>query len=258
MLERRLWIAVLRAQRDLGIDVPDGDRGLRARRRAGRPRLDRRARAGHPPRRQGADRGVQRAGRARAHAQGHDQPRPHRERRAAADPALPGARPRPHGRRARPAGPPRRRARRAGDRPGAATTSPRRPPRSASGSRRRPTSCSSPTRGWRTCAPATRCAGSRARWAPRRTCSTCSAATPAKLAELEEPRRRAPRLRRRAHQRRPGLPPLAGLRRGHRARPARRRAVVAGHDDPADGRRRAGHRGLPARARSARRRCRTR
>ena len=43
-----------------------------------------------------------------------------------------------------------------------------------------------------------------------------------------------------------------------RAGPAGRRAVVAGHHDPADGRRRAGHRGLPARARSARRPCRTR
>ena len=61
------------------------------------------------------------------------------------------------------------------------------------------------------------------------------------------PGRRAPRLRRRARQRRPGLPPLAGLRRGHRARAARRGAVVAGHDDPADGGPRAGHRGLPAR-----------
>ena len=47
-------------------------------------------------------------------------------------------------------------------------------------------------------------------------------------------------------QRRPGLPALARLRRGERARPAGRRAVVAGHDDPADGGRRAGHRGVPA------------
>ena len=73
VLERRLWIAVLRAQRDLGVDVPDGvDRGLREGRRRRRPRLDRRPRAGHPPRREGADRGVLRARRARAHPQGDD------------------------------------------------------------------------------------------------------------------------------------------------------------------------------------------
>ena len=62
VLERQLWIAVLEAQRDLGIDVPDGvieayrdvvDLGDK-----GRPRVDRGARAGHPPRREGADRGV--------------------------------------------------------------------------------------------------------------------------------------------------------------------------------------------------------
>ena len=82
----------------------------------GRPRLDRRARAGHPARREGADRGVLRPRRARARPQGHDLPRPHRERRAAAGPArrcelVAG----PDGRRAGPAGRARRRARRAGD-----------------------------------------------------------------------------------------------------------------------------------------------
>jgi hypothetical protein len=46
--------------------------------------LDHRARAGDPPRREGPHRGVQRAGRPRARPQGHDEPRPHRERRAAA------------------------------------------------------------------------------------------------------------------------------------------------------------------------------
>ncbi len=156
-----------------------GDRGLRAGRRPGRPRLDRRPRAGHPPRREGAHRGVQRARRARARAQGHDQPRPHRERRAAADPAVAGPRARPVGRRARPPGPPRRPSTPSSSWPGAATTSPRRPPRWASGSRAPPTRCSSRSSGSRSCAPATRCAASRARWAPRRTCSTCSAATPA-------------------------------------------------------------------------------
>ncbi len=86
-------------------------RRLRAGARRRRPGLDRRARAGAAPRRQGAHRGVQRAGRPRARAQGHDEPRPHRERRAAADPALAGT-----GSRARRRG--RRAARRAG---GAAT-----------------------------------------------------------------------------------------------------------------------------------------
>ena len=85
VLERRLWIAVLTAQRDLGVDVPGRrDRGLREGRRPGRPRLDRQPREGDPPRREGADRGVRGARRARARPQGDDQPRPHRERRAAA------------------------------------------------------------------------------------------------------------------------------------------------------------------------------
>ena len=114
--ERRLWLAVLRAQAELGVDVPDGvHRRLRAGARAGRPGLDRRARAGHPPRREGAHRGVQRARRPRARAQGHDQPRPHRERRAAADPPVAGTRPRPRCRGGGPAGRARGRLPRPGD-----------------------------------------------------------------------------------------------------------------------------------------------
>ena len=94
MLERRLWLAVLRAQADLGVDVPDGavdayERGGRP----GRPRLDRRARAGHQARREGPHRGVLRPRRLRARPQGHDVAGPHRERRAAAGPRR--ARPRP-------------------------------------------------------------------------------------------------------------------------------------------------------------------
>jgi adenylosuccinate lyase len=50
-LERELWLAVLRAQKELGVHVPDGVIG--------------------------AHRGVQRAGRARACAQGDDLARPH-------------------------------------------------------------------------------------------------------------------------------------------------------------------------------------
>ena len=60
-------------------------------------------------------------------------------------------------------------------------------------------------------------------------------------------RRRAPRLRARARQHRPGLPALARLRGRHRAGPGRRRPVEPRHVDPADGRARAGDRGLPAR-----------
>ena len=68
----------------------------------------------------------------------------------------------------------------------------------------------------------------------------------AKLAELEQRVAAAPGLRAGAHQRRPGLPALARLRRRLRAGAARGRPVHPGHDDPADGRHRAGHRGLQA------------
>ena len=112
VLERQLWIAVLRAQRDLGIDgARRRRRGLRGGRRPGRPRLDRRARAGHPPRREGAHRGVLRARRARAHPQGDDLARPHRERRAAAGTPLARGGARPRRRHPGPPGPARRRAR---------------------------------------------------------------------------------------------------------------------------------------------------
>ena len=93
---------------------------------------------------------------------------------------------------------------------------------------------------------ATRCAASRARSAPRRTCWTCSAAT----------RRSWPTWS-------SGSPGTSASRRAFtsvgqvyprsldydvvtRAGAAGRGAVVAGQDDPADGRARAGHRGLQA------------
>ena len=141
-MERRLWLAVLRAQRDLGVAVPDGvveayERvlddvdlaSIAARERVTRHDVKARieefsALAGHEH-----------------DPQGHDLARPHRERRAAADPGLAGADPRPGGRRAGPA----RRARASSTPtwswPAARTTSRRRPPRWASGSRRRPRSC---------------------------------------------------------------------------------------------------------------------
>ena len=184
----------------------------------------RRPRAGHPPRREGPHRGVRRARRARAHPQGHDLPRPDRERRAARRSAVARARPRP---RRRDPGPPR-----AGWRPSTRRTvmAGRSPQRRRAGDHarqalrhRRRRAADRASSASRSCSRATRCAASRARSAPRRTCSTCSAATPSKLADARAAGRRAPRLRPRAHQRRPGLPALARLRRGVRAGPAGRR-----------------------------------
>ena len=114
------------------------------------------------------------------------------------------------------------------------------------------------TRGWTTCSTATRCAGSRARSARRRTCSTCSAATPAKLAALEE--------RVAAHLGFAGVFTSVGQvyprSLDHDVLSALVQLAAApsslAHDDPADGRARAGDRGVQARARSGRRRCRTR
>ncbi len=68
----------------------------------------------------------------------------------------------------------------------------------------------------------------------------------AKLAETGATRRRIPRLRNRFHQRRAGVPAFAGPRRDLRAGAARCRAVVAGAHHPADGRARTGHRGFRA------------
>jgi hypothetical protein len=56
------------------------------------------------------------------------------------------------------------------------------------------------------------------------------------------------RLREGADERGPGLSALAGLRRRHGPRPARRRTVQPRHDDPAHGRQRDRDRGLPSRS----------
>ena len=95
--------------------------------------------------------------------------------------------------RAGPPGPPRGRVRRAGD--GRPLAQRRRAGHHAGQAvrhrRRRVAGRARP--GWTSCSPATRCAASRARSAPRRTCSTCSSGDAGKLAELERAGRRPPR-----------------------------------------------------------------
>ena len=241
VLERRLWIAVLRAQRDLGVDVPDGvDRGLRAGRRPGRPRLDRRARARHPPRREGPHRGVLRARRPRAHPQGHDVARPHRERRAAPGPRGARARPRPRGRGARPAWPTRA-AEHADARDG--RPQPQRPrpgddARQAVRQRGRGAAARLRT-ARRPASPAIRCAASRARSARSRTSSTCSAATRRSSTSSSGASPSTSASRASLGCGRPGVPPVARPRRRRprsssrrRARPAwpRRIRLMAGHE----------------------------
>ena len=133
--ERRLWLAVLVAQRDLGVAVPDGvveayesvlDQvdlaSIAARERV--TRHDVKARIEE----------FVRAGRARTHSQGDDVARSDRERRAAPDPRL--ARPRPgaDGVGPGPARPPGRWSSRAWSWWAGRTTCRRRRPRWASGS----------------------------------------------------------------------------------------------------------------------------
>ena len=111
-------------------------RGVRAGARPGRPGLDRGPGAGHPARREGADRGVLRARRARAHPQGNDLAGPDRERRAAADPRARWSWSGTGWWRRWPGWPGGRRARRPGAWSAARTTCRRRPPRWASASPR--------------------------------------------------------------------------------------------------------------------------
>ncbi len=197
-------------------------RGLRGRGRQGRPGVDRRPGAGHPPRREGADRGVQRPRRARAHPQGDDLARPDRERRAAPGAPVAAAGAAARGGDAGPARPARRASTRRGD--GRALAQRRRPGdhagqavrhrrrRDAGGARaaRRPARALSAARHQ---GPDGHRPG-HARPARRRR-------RPARLARAAGGR--APGLRAGAHQRRPGLPALAGLRRRLRARAGRRR-----------------------------------
>ena len=228
VLERQLWVAVMRAQHDLGVDVPveviddyvavidkvdlDEHRG---------------ARAGDPPRREGPDRGVLGAGRPRADPRRHDVAGPHRERRAAAGARRAGARPRPDGGRAGPAGRAGRRARHPrDDRPQPQRARPR-PPRWASGSPTPARSC---------CRPSDRVEELLARYPLRGIKGPVG--TQQDMLDLlggaaetsTRSRRRSPRhlgFDADAHQRRSGVPALARPRRGRRAGAGGRRARPA-------------------------------
>ena len=87
-LERDFWIAVMKAQRDLGVPIPA--EAIKDYERV-KDQIDlaaiAQARARDAPRRQGAHRGILRAGQAAVHPSGADEPRPDGKRRAAADPA---------------------------------------------------------------------------------------------------------------------------------------------------------------------------
>ena len=197
MLERQLWIAVLKAQRDLGVDVPDGvveayeavvDQvdlaSIAARERVTRHDVKARieefsALAGHEHIHKGMT--------SRDLTENVEQLQIRaslllvRDRVVATLARLGRA-----GRRARGAGDgrPLAQRRRAGHHARQAVRHRR---RRAAGRAR---AARGPARA------ATRCAASRARSAPRRTCSTCSTATPAKLADLEQRVAAPPRLRR--------------------------------------------------------------
>ena len=259
VLERRLWVAVLRAQRAQGLDVPDGvieayeavvDQvdldSIAARERVTRHDVKARieefsALAGHELIHAGMT--------SRDLTENVEQ----LQVRVGAGPGA-----RPDGRGAGPAGPARPpstptlvMAGRSHNVPAQATTAGQalRQRRRGAARRARPASTTS--------SPATRCAASRARSARSRTCSTCSARPTPPLA-ARAGRRRRPRLRRRARQRRAGVPAVARPRRRVGAGAGRVRPGQPGHDAPPHGRTGARHRGLPGRARSARRPCRTR
>ena len=204
-------------------------RGLRGGGRPGRPRLDRRPRAGHPPRREGPHRRVLRPRRPRAHPQGHDLAGPHRERRAAPGPSArscssaTGWSPRWP---AWPSGPPSTPT--AGDHRPQPQRRRRRPPRSASGSPTPARSC---------CRRLHRVDDLLARYPLRGIKGPVGTqqdqldlldGDAGRLDAARATRRRATSgFEARAHQRRPGVPALARPRRrvgagagGGRARPA--------------------------------------
>ena len=221
-------------------------------------RFDRRPRAGHPARRQGPHRGVRGAGRARADPQGHDQPRPHRERRAAAGASVPGAGPGQGGGRLARAGPPGGRVRRAGDdRPLAqrrraghdAGQAVRQRGRRAAGRARPARRPDRPLPAARDQGPGRHGAG-HARPARRRRGRSWPSSRPA--SPRTSGSRRVLTSVGQVYPRSLDYDVLSALG------PAGRRAVQLATTHPADGRPRTGHRGVPARARSAPARCRTR
>ena len=221
VLERRLWIAVLRAQRDLGVDVPeqaiaDYERvveqvdlaSIAARERVTRHDVKARieefcALAGHEH--------VHKGMTSRDLTENVEQLQIRLSLEHVRDRTV-GA--------ARPARPPRRRARRAGA--GRAQPQRRRPGHHAGQAVRD---------GRRRAARRVRAAGGPARPLPAARDQGpgrhgAGHARPARRRRRQARRaggagRRAPRLRGRVHQRRPGLPAVAGLRRAHRAGPAR-------------------------------------
>ena len=261
VLERQLWIAVLEAQRDLGVDVPDGvveayedvvDEvdldSIAARERVTRHDVKARieefsALAGHEHIHKGMTsrdltenveqlqvRAVARAG-----------PRP---RRSPPWPGWPGSPPSTTTLVMAGRSPQRRR--------------PGHHARQAVRHRRR-RAAGRATSGSRTCSRATRCAASRARWAPPQDMLDLLDGDAGKLAELEQRVAAHLGFERVLDQRRPGLPALARLRRASSAlvqlaagpsNLATTIRLMAGNELVTEG--------FQPRARSARRRCRTR
>ena len=114
VLERQLWVAVLRAQRDLGVDIPDGaiEDYVAVIDKVDLASIDARERVTRHDVKARIEEFSALAGHEHIHA-GMTLAGPHRERRAAAGPGRPRARPRPHGHGAGPPGRAGRRARRA-------------------------------------------------------------------------------------------------------------------------------------------------
>ena len=224
VMERRLWLAVASAQVELGLEIPQAALGrLPARHRRGRPRVDRRARASHEARRQGAHRGVQRPGRPRVRAPGHDLARPHRERRAAAGARCAAPRARQVRGRPRPAlRPGDRLLRHRAHRPLAQRAGPDHHAGQAVRLRRRRAArrVRPPRRSHRQ-VPAARHQGPRGH-RPGHARSHGRRRVPARGPGVG--RGDAPGLRQGARQRRPGVPAVAGLRRRLRAGAGLRRA----------------------------------
>ncbi len=246
VLERQLWLAVLRAQADLGVPVPDG--AIEAYERvidqvdlvsiAARERVTR-----HDVK--APDRGVQRARRAPAGAQGNDQSRSHRERRAAADRQRAAVGTRPDAGGAGPAGGARHHVH--GHRPHRSQ-----PQCAGAGNHARQTLRDRGAGAFAGAAPSRRAdralsvAGHQRSGGYER-----GHAAAARLAgrggRAGGGRRPAPWFPGLAGQRRAGLPTVAGPGRSERTRAGCRRAGVAGHHHPADGWERAGHRGFQGR-----------